>query len=248
MLERVLSNLPADVVAQIEAYPPTAYLLDPAEKTDIPYVYINPQQPLKIDPKLPGIVVAAGPSGVGKDTVIEKAKSEEGIYFVVSATNRQRRIDKGEPEDAYVWMRAQRSGESWKSYVENLVGEYRLLEHDVHHGNVYGMPEVSLNEAIRQGIALVRVDLNGAETISSLYQGKANVMVVFIVPDNFEQIWDRIRGRDNALTRMRDSVGDVIKAPNVAHFYLHNGYDARGYSTQVHDSFVNLIKQKLKIF
>lgn len=210
-------------------YDPQSYLLSNAKKTHLPDVYSN--KAFIKDPSLPSIACIIGPGGAGKDTLIKPLVQKGAVRFLVTATSRKRR--EGEPEGAYIWMRGKLESEGQRSYIENLIKEYDLIEYDEHNGNLYGIPKESLARVSKEDIPLIRVDATGAKTLGKLLEGVANLLVIFIVPDNLEQIWQRIQGRGQEMERFLKSIEYIKEAPSVAHFYLHNREGRKEVSQQV---------------
>jgi guanylate kinase len=224
-------------------FEPVPYLLEKAEKTDIPLIYLN-RKP-KINPLLPTVFILIGPSGSGKDTVSDVLYLDETIIRATTATSRARRIEEGEPAERHIWMRSQKDTETTDEYDRNLVQEYQLVEYDRHFGNLYGLPLSSLETAMMKGIPLIRNEPRGAKTICKFMKDKANCIVVFIIPESFEQVWQRAEGRVNFEERKLKSIEEVKEAPEVSHYYLFNPieYNNRPGLPQAQEALRKLIKQ-----
>jgi len=214
-------------------------LLKDAQKTDNPLVFQNPLLPVSLDPGKPNIIVVFGGSGSGKDTVIKTAKEKGLVNWVITATSRLRRVKDDEPDDTYIWMRQIKEGETEEEYYKNLIREYGLIEHDFHNGKLYGLEESKLVEAIGKGIALLRMDHTGTRTIRKMMGEKANILSVFVVPDSLEQIWERTQGRGADEKRFQEAIDQILLAPTLANFYLHN---PDGKAGQAQEAFEWLVK------
>lgn len=106
----------------------------------------------------PLVVVLTGPSGVGKDAVVNRAY-ERGEPVVRPATMTTRPPRDGEVEGEHHYF------VSRDEFLQHLAaGE--LLEHAEVYGNLYGVPRKSVRAALDTGQhVIVRVDVQGAESL-----------------------------------------------------------------------------------
>ncbi|UCG84060.1 MAG: guanylate kinase [Dehalococcoidia bacterium] len=113
-------------------------------------------EPLNIGGPL--IVVISGPSGVGKDAVIERMrKSSLNLHFAVTVTTRKQREGETDGRDYHFIS---------KNEFEDMIEKERLLEWANVYGNYYGVPKDELKQALSEGLdAVVKVDVQGADTI-----------------------------------------------------------------------------------
>jgi guanylate kinase len=139
------------------------------------------------DPPHPMLVIISGPSGVGKDTIIE-ALQERGhrpeYHYVVTCTTRARRP--GEIDDiSYRFV----------SVTEFLAmrdgGE--LLEANEVHGNWYGTPRAGVRAALARGQhAILKIDVQGAEVVKSKVPG---ALLIFVLPPSMETLVEHLKAR-----------------------------------------------------
>jgi guanylate kinase len=136
-------------------------------------------------PRVPLLIVLSGPSGAGKDTVLRRMK-ERGLpfHFVVTATTRPRRADEVEGKD-YFYL-------TEKQFAEMLERD-ELLEHALVYKEYKGIPKQQVREALASGKdVLLRVDIQGAETIRSLCP---EALLIFLTPATEEELIGRLSRR-----------------------------------------------------
>ena len=142
-------------------------------------VTVNPEntQPL--------LIVISGPSGVGKDTMIQTMK-ERGLpfHFVVTATTRARRAGERDGVD-YHFVTVGEFAE--------MIEKNELIEHAVVYGDYKGIPKKHVREALASGKdVIMRIDVQGAATIRRLVP---NVVTIFLTAESEEKLVRRLRER-----------------------------------------------------
>ena len=136
--------------------------------------------------KPPIVVVISGPSGVGKDAVLDRMR-ELGYPIAVPVTMTTRAPRPGEVDGVdYVFVTA----EQFREHI--AAGE--LLEHaEVYSGNYYGLPRAQLRAALATGNhVLMRVDVQGAK---SLRETIPDALFVFLIPSNRSLLEKHLRDR-----------------------------------------------------
>ncbi len=134
------------------------------------------------------LIIIAGPSGVGKGTVISHLKELHPEWeFPISATTREPRP--GE-EDGVVYHFID------KSEFERMIEEEELLEYAVvHQEEYYGTIKAPIVEALKQGKTVIReVDMQGLESIQEVIP-KNNLVSIFLTVPNKQDLIDRIQNR-----------------------------------------------------
>jgi len=106
----------------------------------------------------PLLVVISGPSGVGKDTVVQALKQrDESTHFVITMTTRAPRADEVNGVD-YFFV----SVEEFKE----LVRQGELMEHAFVYSDYKGIPKAQVRQALESGKDVVmRLDVQGASTV-----------------------------------------------------------------------------------
>ncbi|MDK8306810.1 guanylate kinase [Corynebacterium imitans] len=133
------------------------------------------------------LVVLAGPSAVGKSTVVHRLVSDvPDLYFSVSMTTRAPRPGEVDGED-YFFV----SADDFQRRID--AGE--MLEWADIHGGLQrsGTPAGPVQEALDAGRpVLVEVDLAGARSIKRLMP---EASTVFLAPPSWEILVQRLSGR-----------------------------------------------------
>ncbi|RYG46968.1 guanylate kinase [bacterium] len=158
------------------------------------------------------LVVLSGPSGVGKDTVLDAWRERNGrVERVVTYTTRTPRPGEVHGVD-YVFVTRERFFEHAES------GDF--LEHKEVHGNHYASPLCDTEEMLRQGkIAVLKIDVQGALAVMPL---RPDALTVFLLPPNGNELARRIRERgtetnDEVIRRLRNAEGEMALAGAYAH-------------------------------
>ncbi len=136
-------------------------------------------------PAEPLLVVISGPSGVGKDTVLDQMK-QRGLpfHFVVTATTRPIRPGEVEGED-YFFVEEQE--------FLDMIDRGELIEHALVYNDHKGVPRQQIREAMDSGQDVVmRVDVQGAKTIRAL---APEALLIFLTAGNEEELERRLRKR-----------------------------------------------------
>ncbi len=134
----------------------------------------------------PLLIVVSGPSGAGKDTVVQRMK-ERGLpfHFVVTATTCPRRLGETHGKD-YLFV----STEEFARMIE----QNELIEYAIVYGDYKGIPKAQVREALASGKDVVmRVDVQGAETVRRLVP---DALLIFITTDSEEELVKRLKARE----------------------------------------------------
>lgn len=110
------------------------------------------------------ILAISGPAAVGKTTLCERLMKEFGVSLnrLVTATTRLPRKGEQDGED-YFFL-------SQSEFDRKLLEEH-FLEHEIIHGNKYGILKHSLLEAQIQGVdILLNIDVNGSASLAQILQ------------------------------------------------------------------------------
>jgi guanylate kinase len=133
----------------------------------------------------PLLIVISGPSGAGKDTVVQRMK-ERGLpfHFVVTATTRPQRPNEVDGRDYFFVS---------KEKFAHMIDQNELIEFALVYGDYKGIPKAQVREALASGKdVIMRVDVQGAETVRKL---APDALLIFITTDNENELVNRLEQR-----------------------------------------------------
>lgn len=135
----------------------------------------------------PLMIVISGPSGVGKDSVLQGLKKHNlPLHFVVTATTRSPRPEEQEGVD-YFFVSLQE--------FERMIAADELLEYAVVYNQYKGVPKAQIRAAFESGQdVILRVDVQGAARLRSLYP---QAVMIFLIPSSQEEWIDRLQKRNS---------------------------------------------------
>ena len=128
------------------------------------------------------LFVISGPSGVGKNTILNRLVEErENVRYSISATSRPIRPGEVDGVSYYFVSREQ---------FEKMIAAGELLEFAEYVGNYYGTPLAPILEATEKGVDIVMdVDVVGALKIKKRVP---SAVLIFITAQSFEEIRSRL--------------------------------------------------------
>jgi guanylate kinase len=138
----------------------------------------------KFDPE-PLLIVISGPSGAGKDSVIELMRARGlPFHFVVTATTRPPRPEEVNGVD-YIFVS--------KDEFAEMIDEGELLEYAIVYNDYKGVPRKQVREALESCKDVVmRLDVQGAETVSRL---APDSLLIFLTTETEEDLVNRLKVR-----------------------------------------------------
>ena len=134
----------------------------------------------------PGLLfVVSGPSGAGKDTLVERLlRRVPRMRYSVSATTRSPRAGEVEGEHYFFWQLDEFA-------TKRDLGEF--LEWREYQGNLYGTPRRFVERTLSDGYDLVmKPEVNGALAIKHEFP---QAVLVFLLPDKFSYLQQRLAAR-----------------------------------------------------
>jgi guanylate kinase len=131
------------------------------------------------------LTVLSGPSGVGKDSVIELIRARSPwVQLSVSVTTRKMRDYETDGKHYHFVNRTE---------FQRLIDGDQLLEWAEFAGNLYGTPKAQVDGWLAEGRpVLLKIDLQGARQVKSTM---AEAQLVFLAPPSIEELKRRLIGR-----------------------------------------------------
>ena len=169
------------------------------------------------------IIIIAGPSGVGKGTVIGRLLGLGGSYALsVSATTR-----------------APRPGErDGVNYYFMSAGE--MLEYAEYVGNLYGTPRDMVREKTAQGYdVILEIEVDGARQV---LKKTPDAIAIFLLPPSAEELAQRLCGRGTEAEHVRrarlDKALEELGHAGEFHYRVVND-DAQRAAEEIHSIVTN---------
>lgn len=166
--------------------------------------------------RTPLFVVLSGPSGAGKDAVLDElARRGHVFHRVVTCTTRPPRTGERDGIDYHFVTDAE---------FQRLIAEDGLLEHATVYGRHYGVPKQQVLDKLAEGLDVyVRTDVQGAASIKRLMP---DAVLVFIAPGSLDELEARLRARnadDDAQIerRMRTAREEMARTGEFAHVIVN---------------------------
>ena len=165
------------------------------------------------------VVIISGPSGVGKDTIIEalRAHHDRPDYeFIVTCTTRAPRA--GEVDGVHYHFLPEAEFLALRDAGE-------LLEaNQVHGAHWYGTPREAVCRALERGHhAILKIDVKGAQVIK---QRVPDALLIFLVPPSLEALFGRLRARatetvDELEVRQRNAAIELARQGDYDHVVVN---------------------------
>jgi guanylate kinase len=164
------------------------------------------------------LVIISGPSGVGKDTIIEAMQARPGDHdrrYVITCTTRPRRETEVDGVNYHFLTR---------EAFEGLRASGGLLEASEVHGYWYGTPRDQVVEALGSGRdAILKIDVQGARAIRAAVP---DALLIFVVPPSLEELRERLVGRSTETSeqlerRWRNAAKELARKDEYDHVVVN---------------------------
>ncbi len=178
------------------------------------------------------LVIVSGPSGVGKDSVIEALRREPrdpDYHYVVTCTTRPRRSY--EVDGVHYHFLA-------PSEFAHLRAAGDLLEANEVHGNWYGTPRSDVRDALGQGHdVILKIDVQGAAVVKGRVP---DALLIFLVPPSLEDLFGRLQARatesaDELDVRQRNAALELARQEDYDHVVVNETGQIERTARRIHE-------------
>ncbi len=168
------------------------------------------------------LVLFSGPSGVGKDTLLEiLMKKKPELRHSVSMTTRKRRENEVDGVDYYFVSR---------EHFEEMIESNDVLEYTQYGVNLYGTPKKPIDDWLDKGeTVILKIEVHGAENIKKLYPEDS--LAIFIMPPSVEVLEQRLRLRgteneEDLLRRMKIATSEIEKSVSYDYIVINDDLES----------------------
>ena len=154
------------------------------------------------------LIIFAGPSGVGKGTILKELLKDKSLNLAYSISMTTRAPRPGEVDgESYFFV----SKEAFEKAIEND----ELLEYARYVDNYYGTPKFYVDAQISEGKnVILEIETVGAEKVMD--KCKDDVTSIYLVPPSMEELEHRLRNRkteteDKIQKRIETAKGELLK-------------------------------------
>jgi guanylate kinase len=184
----------------------------------------DPGRPDDIILGAPGkmLVIISGPSGVGKDTIIDVMREREAQtgrtgerHYVVTVTTRAPRDGEVDGVDYHFVTREE---------FLRIRAARGFLEANEVHGNWYGSPRDQVRSALASGRdAILKIDVQGAQIVK---EQVTEALLIFVIPPSLETLFARLRSRatetaDELELRQRNAAIELARQDDYDHVVVN---------------------------
>lgn len=155
------------------------------------------------------LILFSGPSGVGKDTVLDVVlNKDKSLQKSISLTTRNIRDNETDGKDYYFI-----SFPKFKDMISN--GE--VLEYAQYGENMYGTPKAPVDKWLSEGkTVILKIEVQGAKNIKEMYPDSIGV---FLLPPSMEELERRLRSRGT------EDEADIQRRLEIARDEIHKSVD-----------------------
>ena len=177
------------------------------------------------------LVLFSGPSGVGKDTVLEVVLNKnKDLQKSISLTTREIRENEIDGKDYYFIS---------QDAFENMIKDNEVLEFAQYGKNFYGTPKAPIDKWLDEGKTIIlKIEVQGAKKIKELYP---DAVGIFIMPPSMDELEKRLRFRgteseDDIQRRLDIAKNEIEKSVDYDYLVVNNEIDSAS------DDVLNIVK------
>jgi guanylate kinase len=164
------------------------------------------------------LVIISGPSGVGKDTIIDALRHrrrDREYHYVITCTTRARRPGEVDGVNYHFLTR---------DAFQQLRDAGEFLEANQVHGHWYGTPRRQVRDALADGRdVILKIDVQGAQVVKETVP---DALLIFLVPPSLEDLFHRLRSRatenaDELELRQRNAAIELARQHDYDHVVVN---------------------------
>ena len=135
--------------------------------------------------KIPNLFIITGPSGVGKDAILNLMKKQyTSNHYVVTVTTRSKRDNEINGKD-YVFVTNQQ--------FQQTINSDEFLEWAIVYNNKYGVPKNQVEQALSENKnVVIKTDVQGAKTIKKIMN---EAKTIFLNPPDISKLAEHLNSR-----------------------------------------------------
>lgn len=166
------------------------------------------------------LILFSGPSGVGKDTVLDVVLNKnKDLQKSISLTTRNIRENETDGKDYYFISVPE---------FERMIANGEVLEYAKYGSNLYGTPKGPVDKWLSEGKTVVlKIEVQGAENIKKLYPDSVGI---FLLPPSMDVLENRLRLRgtedeEDVKKRLEIAQNEMQKSKNYDYFVINEDVD-----------------------
>ena len=146
---------------------------------------INKNSQITNQHKSPNLFIISGPSGVGKDAILNLLKKQyTSNHYVVTVTTRSKRDNEIDGKD-YVFVTNQQ--------FQQTINSDEFLEWAIVYNNKYGVPKNQVAQALSENKnVIIKTDVQGAKTIKKIMN---EAKTIFLNPPDISKLAEHLNSR-----------------------------------------------------
>lgn len=155
------------------------------------------------------LILFSGPSGVGKDTVLDVVLNKnKSLQKSISLTTRGIRDNETDGKDYYFIS---------SDKFEDMISKGEVLEYAQYGVNMYGTPKAPVDKWLSEGKTVVlKIEVQGAKNIKEMYPDSIGI---FLLPPSMEVLEKRLRSRGT------ETEDDIRRRLEIARDEIHKSVD-----------------------
>lgn len=155
------------------------------------------------------LILFSGPSGVGKDTVLDVVLNKnKSLQKSISLTTRCIRDNETDGKDYYFIS---------SDKFEDMISKGEVLEYAQYGVNMYGTPKAPVDKWLSEGKTVVlKIEVQGAKNIKEMYPDSVGI---FLLPPSMEVLEKRLRSRGT------ETEEDIRRRLEIARDEIHKSVD-----------------------